>query len=267
MNTNAPERNFSVRVDVLNPGQFFACCGLLELAHRLWPGAEGWFESERFHIAAPNADDDAFAVLLRQLCDADLCSDGDDDDPKISPLRLGKPFELRLDWWQDDDGVGGMLKTWAGQQSVLRIADAMKNAIAPEPDERILDHSRVVTAPANRSKVVEPFYFDARRFAHPLDIGFSLDVQDAETAAYPAVELLCLIGLQRFRPRPERNDKRTFIYSVWLTPLPPCVASAAACDGIPADQQFQRFRFRLLFRDDQKRYKAFGFATPMGGES
>ncbi len=23
-----------------NPGQFFACCGLLELADRLWPGAE-----------------------------------------------------------------------------------------------------------------------------------------------------------------------------------------------------------------------------------
>jgi len=33
----------TVNVDVTNPGQFFACCGLLELAHRLWPGAEGWF--------------------------------------------------------------------------------------------------------------------------------------------------------------------------------------------------------------------------------
>ena len=34
---------FSVAVDPTNPGQFFACCGLLELADRLWPGAEGWF--------------------------------------------------------------------------------------------------------------------------------------------------------------------------------------------------------------------------------
>src|SRR5205814_8410328 len=40
----ATTQSFSVQVDVTNPGQFFACCGLLELAHRLWPGAEGWFQ-------------------------------------------------------------------------------------------------------------------------------------------------------------------------------------------------------------------------------
>ena len=42
----------SVMVDVTNPGQFFACCGLLELADRMWSGAEGWFESAWFHISA-----------------------------------------------------------------------------------------------------------------------------------------------------------------------------------------------------------------------
>ena len=40
----------AVQVDVGNPGQFFACCGLLELAHRMWPGAEGWFEGATFSI-------------------------------------------------------------------------------------------------------------------------------------------------------------------------------------------------------------------------
>ena len=30
--------SFSVNVDPTNPGQFFACCGLLELADRLWQG-------------------------------------------------------------------------------------------------------------------------------------------------------------------------------------------------------------------------------------
>ena len=38
--------SFSVNVDPTNPGQFFACCGLLELADRLWPGAEGCFAKE-----------------------------------------------------------------------------------------------------------------------------------------------------------------------------------------------------------------------------
>src|SRR5689334_2697577 len=39
-----------VAVDLANPGQYFACCGLLELAHRMWPGAEGWFEGGYFRV-------------------------------------------------------------------------------------------------------------------------------------------------------------------------------------------------------------------------
>ena len=45
---NRPIPSIRVKVDVTNPGQFFACCGLLELADRLWPGAEGWFEEGHF---------------------------------------------------------------------------------------------------------------------------------------------------------------------------------------------------------------------------
>ena len=41
--TDTPEPTITVDVDVTNPGQFFACCGLLGLADRLWPGVEGRF--------------------------------------------------------------------------------------------------------------------------------------------------------------------------------------------------------------------------------
>ena len=44
-----------VNVDPTNPGQFFACCGLLELADRLWPGAEGWFEKGEFCVTCEGA--------------------------------------------------------------------------------------------------------------------------------------------------------------------------------------------------------------------
>ena len=44
------DANITIPVDLTNPGQFFACCGLLELADRLWPGAEGWFEGDAFFI-------------------------------------------------------------------------------------------------------------------------------------------------------------------------------------------------------------------------
>ena len=42
--------NITIPVDLTNPGQFFACCGLLELADRLCSSAEGWFENSEFHL-------------------------------------------------------------------------------------------------------------------------------------------------------------------------------------------------------------------------
>lgn len=51
---NNPKPSIRINVDVTNPGQFFACCGLLELADRIWPGAEGWFDqvSRSFFLSA-----------------------------------------------------------------------------------------------------------------------------------------------------------------------------------------------------------------------
>ena len=40
---NRPIPSIRVKVDVTNPGQFFACCGLLELADRLWKINEKWW--------------------------------------------------------------------------------------------------------------------------------------------------------------------------------------------------------------------------------
>lgn len=48
---NEAQPNLTIKVDVTNPGQFFACCGLFELAHRLWPGVEAYFDGkEGFHL-------------------------------------------------------------------------------------------------------------------------------------------------------------------------------------------------------------------------
>lgn len=39
---------FSIQVDARNPGQYFACCGLLELADAVSGCAMGWFNEESF---------------------------------------------------------------------------------------------------------------------------------------------------------------------------------------------------------------------------
>jgi len=263
---NHPISSLSVNVDVTNPGQFFACCGLLELAHRLWPGAEGSFEAGRFKIG-PNCGGATISSVAAWLRHRELAQDDADADNKTCPLRLqekntdgsgGGCRSVLLDWWRDDTSVGGSLKTWAGQQSVTDISSKMLGlAVDEDVDAEWLDRAKAAQP---------PFYFDARRFAHALDTGFSLDAQGAETVAHPAVELLCLIGLQRFRPRRSFESKWRFEYWTWLHPLGAPVAAAAACGAVETPGS-QGYRFSLQFRDNQKRYKAFGFATPIGGDA
>ncbi len=176
-----------------------------------------------------------------------------------------------LGWWQTADDDATSPKTWAGRQEIHKIARASQDALIDIRNrdlEDLMNHSCVMRTPkeyqknkVDQNKPVEPFYFDARRFAHALDTGFSLDAQDAETIACPAVELLSLIGLQRFRPAPSSN-KWAFAYLAWTSPLLPTVASVAPyCKVLPGLQ----YSFELQFRDDQKRYKAFGFSNQAGG--
>jgi CRISPR-associated protein Csx14 len=64
---NDVESTMRVNVDVTNPGQFFACCGLLELVDRLWPGPEGWFEEPRHGVgggSVPASGDELLHTLV-----------------------------------------------------------------------------------------------------------------------------------------------------------------------------------------------------------
>jgi CRISPR-associated protein Csb3 len=130
-------------------------------------------------------------------------------------------------------------------------------------DQFLLDRAAVVYDPVEPDKKVEPFYFDARRgsSSRPLDIGFSPDSLQMTSAAYPAVEFLCLVGLQRFRPAPTRV-RRVFDYYAWASPLEPSVASVAAC-GLLDHISARGFRFKSAFRTDQRKHKAFTAATPI----
>lgn len=242
---NNPEPSIRVNVDVSNPGQFFACCGLFELADRLWPGAGvlGVFKSTHFEIWTDSAD-----CTLNRILDDFVRSDVqqlDLDDNAASPLHLGKPFDLRLDWWQKVEGTnktrvdlggGGQLKPWAGKQFGPLIFRLMKSACEGIDLLNPLDDSKAVydTKSGKAKKTVSPFYFDARREETSLDIGFSPDEQDMSVMTYPAVESLALVGLQRFRPTvDEKGQSRSFLYTAWAEPLPPNVAMAAVSGTMP----------------------------------
>ena len=223
-----PKPSICVNVDVTNPGQFFACCGLLELADRLWPGAEGWFENRKFYIGNGETLTEllsaAQAVKYVRISNVGDDSEDDEDEAEddgiVQPIILDSPINLRLDWWEDKS-----IKTWAGSMKVDLIAMAMSNAIDPGNCDPFNQAQVVYTVSqpviaggkSKKAKKREPFYFDSRRAmnSHSLDVGFSVnDLKKMTAIAYPAVEFLCLVGLQRCRPMP--TDKpRTFIYSTW----------------------------------------------------
>lgn len=253
------ESTFHVTVDVTNPGQFFACCALVELADRLTGRAEGWFDDGEFRVRSETNLETLLAAL--NSAPFELCNP-DEPDNKAPAILLGSPFDLRIDWWLvPEPGFSG-LKVWAGTMHAFRIAEAMKCAIElPESTpEKFLDVGLVVYDPSAPTKKVEPFYFDARRGpnAHSRDVGFSANDLKLKTAAFPAVEFLCFVGLQRVRPT-RLEQARRYRYFTWRTPTAPALVPAAAAGFIDPIRSFQ---FESWFRTGQKKHKAFLTAQP-----
>ncbi|MBL8810484.1 MAG: hypothetical protein JNM43_09940 [Planctomycetaceae bacterium] len=261
---NNPTPSFSVKVDPTNPGQFFACCGLLELADRLWPGTEGWFDenARQFHLWC---GEHTLTELVDAIAKAKLVH-VDSADPYSSPIRVGAPFrELDIDWWLLDQTGARDLKVWAGTMESYGIARAMQHAIRDPKflSADLLQIGMVVTNPDDPSKKKEPFYFDARRSpnAHSLDVGFSANDLGLTSTAHPAVELLCLIGIQVARPS-FTSQKRIYDYSLWSVPLTANLLLAASTGAIELPGA-QTHRFENWFRTGQKKHKAFRSAVPI----
>ncbi len=254
------EPSIRIDVDVTNPGQFFACCGLLELADRLWPGAEGWFEEREFCVACEGT----LPQLLKSLTECKFEPE-DPENATSSPLLMKAPFNLRLDWWHDQLSGGRDLKVWAGTMEGLRIARAMQATMASPQfaTPQIFDIGMIAFDADNSSKKVEPFYFDARRGpnAHSRDVGFSTNTLSYTSTAHPAVELLCLIGLQRLTPQ-RKARSRLFRYASWKRPIPAQLIPAVALGEFPTmiDKVFE---FENWYRTGQKKHKAFLPAVPL----
>jgi hypothetical protein len=249
-----PVHTIRIHVDATNPGQFFACCGLLELAERLKPGALGWFENDSFVISeGPSLETLVARIVVAELIQLET------DDTTASPIQIPSPFNLRLDWWKGGDKTSSDLKVWAGTMESFRIARAMQHAMrAPEfTTAEILNIGMVAFDPDDLEKKVEPFYFDARRGpnSHSRDVGFAPNDLGMTTIASPAVELLCLIGLQRVRPV-STGKPRLFDYHAWSLPLPSLLAPAAAA-GLLLDAGARGYRFESWFRTGQRKHKAF----------
>lgn len=282
------EPNITIPVDLTNPGQFFACCGLLEVADRLWPGAEGRFARDNFALRcegnlirlveglhgftvtnAMSSDEKSRLEHLSSMTKKSLQQAGFEEERKRlesrrreAPILFQSATDLRIDWFCDDYSGGSRFKTWAGQQSVLDITCAMhagSKQIGADGQSLLWSHARGVGL---------PFNFDSELGGQgsALDIGFSFDPLAASEATRidstckPTLELLAFVGLQRFRPR-EIPRKNRFVYAAWRQLMPPSAAAALVCGAVPSSDP--NYEFRLLYRT--KYLKSFLPAIPFQG--
>jgi hypothetical protein len=251
-----PTPNITIPVDLTNPGQFFACCGLLELADRLWPRAEvaGWFQFHRFDRAtfriASTAHFDSQSIFTTLLGCTRVPVDpiqpirGSDGKPtndaaKTQPVAIGLPVNLRLNWWLDE--IAGRLnpfKTWGSHMTSIGLFDDMANAIDPAS----ATDGMVFNSPIG---MTSRFGVDPRSSWSALDTGYSPNDQNQQPVdTYSAVELLAAIGLQMFSPA---VAKVNYVFAPWEQPLP-TIAARAAASGTLSLSDARPYSFSILSR-------------------
>lgn len=241
----------SIPVNLVNPGQVFACIGFLEAADELLGEARGGFdwsdeEDVQFQLVA-KGDGDPIQYVLEFLARSSVRSRaplGSElgtekwnvltvplqvDDPfpmplPVSPATLPTVLEcsetgqsLVVDHWGDNRRVTSRdnVKFWAGAGGYPGAALA-RDGIDLVRERCSQVESNPLSDPLNLSvEQSSSFRFDWRRDYIPLDIGFSLNSHSGNrftTVGYPLVEILAAIGLTHARP--EFISKLTYRYGV-----------------------------------------------------
>jgi hypothetical protein len=94
---NHAEPTICVAVDPSNPGEFFACCGLLELADRLWSRAQGWFREGRFCLSTQGTLPAILQSLVSHLPEEMTRIDRLPVKNLIAPLRVTLDGDARIE--------------------------------------------------------------------------------------------------------------------------------------------------------------------------
>lgn len=256
------EPSATLSVNPANPGHYFACCGLFELASRLAPEALAWFEQTadgfQFHLTGTPALSD----LLAKITAAEIKTLDEMDNH--SAVEIALPLTLRLDWWRHENRATGKLKTWAGQMKASAILTTLQCSLRAALTSHNTDVLHFLSLEASPSEAVS--YFDApRSAASARDVGYSLDKLKKgglliQNMLHPAVELFTLIGLQRTRPALlpcAPRAEQTYAYHLWKCPLPISLLPIAAVGALP-DCGAVQYHFSNPSRT--KDYRAFIFS-------
>jgi CRISPR-associated protein Csx14 len=253
-----------IPLDPCNPGQFYACCGLIELfelsgTQTLSKFVVNWRRPREatFVLASDTALElGAIAKAVREARYRSLprpeAKDKKPETDSIAPVQVtifGR--EIVLDWWLEwFRQRARQLKCWAGQVTTRKLICILPALLAGGDlsfDEGVLTTTR--------------FGIDPRSAWVALNLGYSPNEQGQESRTYPVVEMLGAFGLQGFRPAGSRAEG--FTYHLWLSPLPRVVVRSVCARSWPGCES-AAYRFSLGVRGS---YKYFSFAEPITSSS
>ena len=265
-------------VDLLNPGQVFACLGIMEATDTLLGDAVAVFDWSRletvFRVSAAGAEQPVDRIM-RFLEEASIVprvpagsanvnrwktswGNGPEIDPGGNPfpfpdpdspatlpavLRDSRGAEIVFDYWGDATRRDNV-KFWAGSggypgAAILRDALGL---VRGRTRQHAKDPFSLSSAQTNS------FRFDWRRDYIPRDIGFSPNKQKSiAMLGFPLVEILAAVGVTNARPR--RVNKLEYQYGVLggdslLDPAFLRAGLGAETPPIPG-RPFRRFVMRL----------------------
>ena len=268
----------SIPVNLLNPGQVFACLGFMEAVEILCGPCEGRFaydnasSSAAFMLKANGARDPISEILhflsgaearaIAPQRSSDLTTEkwnvetlrsdnfvfpcAAPDTPAALPMLLTNgQRSIPIEHWADGSDRDNV-KFWAGAAGYPGAALARDALILVRGlgDNALADAARDpfnVSAPQSSS-----FRFDWRRDYIPIDAGFSPNEHGGiEMVGYPFVELLAAIGMQNARPaRIDAGNKLAYRYGVSSAMLP-TVFVRAVLGGESLGFPIRLFRMRL----------------------
>ncbi|MGH7073612.1 MAG: type I-G CRISPR-associated protein Cas8g2 [Stellaceae bacterium] len=267
----------SIPVDLLNPGQVFACLGLMEAAEILYGPCTGRFDYRQSEAVTKFVLDvggahEPVAEILRFLGRADVRAISPlgsnlstsrwnvetarsqaavfpcavPDSPAALPILITDGTKsVPVEHWADGSDRDNV-KFWAGAAGYPGAAlarDALNFV-------RGLGDNALAAAAADPFGVSAPqsssFRFDWRRDYIPLDAGFSPNEHGGiAMVGYPFVELLAAIGMQNARPaRVNARDKLAYRYGVSSAMLP-TEFTRAVLGGESLGFPIRLFRMRL----------------------
>lgn len=265
----------TIPVDLFNPGQVFACLGIVEAADVLLGDAAGVFsldDAETHFTVSAHGTEDPLRRVLGFIDEAEVKTrvpEGsanvgvwksswgrspeqtprgvfpipDPASPATLPAALGdgRGHEIVIDYW-GDGSCRDNVKFFAGAggypgSALLRDAISLVHG-------KTMQHASDPLALS--SKQESSFRFDWRRDYVPIDAGFSPNRHGSiSMRGFPLVEILAAIGVTHARPK--RVSKLEYRYGVpgGDEPLDPIFLRASLGGAAPFQIPYRRFVMRL----------------------